>query len=96
MYLKFEGGERSGFKIANPDDTLPVSVTIRFYNATGTLVNKKTDSVAAKASPYYPWSTYTTEPSGSATVESNGRISVIASIASETEGKLGIFKGTKE
>lgn len=96
IYLEFQNGERSGFKIANPSQTTPVSVTIKFYNATGTLVNTISDSVAAKASPYYAWNAYTTAPSGTVTVEASGRISVVASIASETEGKLGIYKGIKQ
>jgi hypothetical protein len=76
--------------------TSPVSVTIRFYNETGVLVNTVTDSVAAKSSPYYAWNTYTSSPFGTVTVEASGRISVTESIAGEIEGKLGIFKGINE
>ncbi len=96
IYLKFEGGERSGFKIANPSDSQTITATIRFYNATGGLVNTTTSNVAAKASPYYAWSSYSTEPFGSVSVDASGRISVVANFASDTESKLGIFKGIEE
>lgn len=96
IYLKFEGGERSGFKIANPGD-LPLTATIRFYNASGGLVNTISDSVVpAKASPYYAWVSYTTEPYGSVSIDASDRISVISNFASNTEAKLGVFKGVKE
>lgn len=96
IYLKFEGGERSGFKIANPGNS-PITATIKFYNATGGLVNTISNSnVPAKSSPYYAWNSYTTEPSGLVTVESSSRISVTASFASDIESKMGLFKGIME
>ena len=91
--LKFGGGERSGFKIANPGNS-PITATIKFYNATGGLLRTETGfSVPAKGSPYLAWNSYTTEPSGSVTVEATDRISVTASFASDTESKMGMFKG---
>lgn len=46
--LKFGGGERSGFKIANPGNS-PITATIKFYNATGGLLRTETGfSVPAK------------------------------------------------
>jgi len=91
--LKFGGGERSGFKIANPGNS-PITATIKFYNATGVLLRTETGfSVPAKGSPYLAWNSYTTEPSGSVTVEATGRISVTVSFASDTESKMGMFKG---
>lgn len=96
IYLKLADGERSGFKIANPSDS-PITATIKFYNATGTLVNTILNSnIPAKSSPYYAWASYTSEPSGSITVEASDRISVIANFASNNEAKLGIYKGVKE
>lgn len=96
IYQKFEGGERSGFKVANPGSS-PVTATIRFYNSTGALVNTISgSSISAKSSPYYAWASYTTEPYGSVTVDASDRISVIANFASNTEAKLGIYKGVKE
>ena len=98
IYLKFEGGERSGFKIANPGSS-PVTATVRFYNATGVLVNTipgGSNSIPAKSSPYYAWASYTAEPYGSITVDASDRISVIANFASNTEAKLGVYKGVKE
>ncbi|MCX9083569.1 MAG: carboxypeptidase-like regulatory domain-containing protein [Candidatus Methanoperedens sp.] len=93
IYLKYEGGERSGFKIANPNDT-PLTVDITFYNAAGNPVNTITSyPVPAKTSPYFAWNAYTPEPSGSVTVIGTNRISVVGSFASDIESKMGSFKG---
>jgi len=97
IYLKYNGVERSGFKIANPSQTSSITATIKFYNATGVLVNTITNTpIAARASPYFAWNSYTSEPEGSVTIDASGRISAVVSIASDTEAKLGIFKGIKQ
>ena len=93
LYQVYDGIERSGFKVANPG-TSTISATIRFYNSVGTQINTTTRNIAAKASPYYAWDTYAPGvASGTATVEANGRIVVITSIASNQAQKLGIFRG---
>jgi Cytochrome c7 and related cytochrome c len=95
LYQVYDGVERSGFKVANPG-TSTISATVRFFNSAGTQINSVTHNIAAKASPYYAWNTYAPGvTSGTATVEANGRIVVVTSIASNQAATLGIFRGVE-
>jgi hypothetical protein len=93
LYQVYDGIERSGFKVANPGNST-ISATMRWYDSTGAQVNVVTNDISAKSSPYYPWSAYAPGVnSGTATVEANGRIVVVASVAGTQAEKLGIFRG---
>ena len=95
----YPGGWRSGFKVANYNDS-DASVTIYFYNSAGAVVNTIPIIIPSKTSPYFAWYDYGYNvPGGStdgtAVVVSDKPVKVMESQAMGTQGILDFYQASE-